>query len=269
MLTFLRKIRKSLIESLPSRQAGGSTQKYLLYTMGEIALVVIGILIALQINNWNEHRSLQKKVDTQLVNLSLLLEDNIRMLRFHVDANERRFFTWQHILKYAGKDTVALSLDSWNEEKFAWSGPIPTDKNYDFIHAGIIDISWAFLPPPWQTEALNEMKSTGLFSEISNEELKLSINRFYFLLELWMGTSEMDAYQLSQELTKLLRNQKSISVFDPSNAEEILAAVANDEQIEVMLFDLTHYAHSHFNHMARLLEMAEKLVADISLETIK
>ena len=47
MLTFLRKIRKSLIES-------GIARKYLLYAIGEIALVVIGILIALQINNWNE-----------------------------------------------------------------------------------------------------------------------------------------------------------------------------------------------------------------------
>jgi hypothetical protein len=49
MLTFLRKIRKSLIDS-------GSARKYILYAIGEIALVVIGILIALQINNWNEWR---------------------------------------------------------------------------------------------------------------------------------------------------------------------------------------------------------------------
>ncbi len=47
MLTFFRKIRKALLES-------GSTQKYLFYAIGEIALVVIGILIALQINNWNQ-----------------------------------------------------------------------------------------------------------------------------------------------------------------------------------------------------------------------
>lgn len=47
MLSFLRKIRRSLIDS-------SSTKKYLLYAIGEIALVVIGILIALQINNWNE-----------------------------------------------------------------------------------------------------------------------------------------------------------------------------------------------------------------------
>ena len=47
MLTFFRRIRKTLLNS-------GSVGKYLLYAIGEILLVVIGILIALQINNWNE-----------------------------------------------------------------------------------------------------------------------------------------------------------------------------------------------------------------------
>lgn len=49
MLTYLRKIRKSLL-------ASGAFRKYLQYAIGEIALVVIGILVALQINNWNEWR---------------------------------------------------------------------------------------------------------------------------------------------------------------------------------------------------------------------
>jgi hypothetical protein len=49
MLHFLRRIRRNLINS-------GSLGKYTLYAAGEIALVVIGILIALQINNWNENR---------------------------------------------------------------------------------------------------------------------------------------------------------------------------------------------------------------------
>lgn len=47
MLTFFRRIRKGLLNT-------GSTGKYVLYAVGEIALVVVGILIALQINNWNE-----------------------------------------------------------------------------------------------------------------------------------------------------------------------------------------------------------------------
>lgn len=49
MLTFVRKIRRSLSES-------GISRKYVLYALGEIALVVIGILIALQINTWNQYR---------------------------------------------------------------------------------------------------------------------------------------------------------------------------------------------------------------------
>lgn len=47
MITLFRRIRQKLIDS-------GSVTKYLLYAIGEILLVVIGILIALQINNWNE-----------------------------------------------------------------------------------------------------------------------------------------------------------------------------------------------------------------------
>ena len=70
MLTFLRRIRRSLIES-------GSPRKYLLYAIGEIALVVIGILIALQINNWNEREKLLKKEKEILLLLEEELHDNI------------------------------------------------------------------------------------------------------------------------------------------------------------------------------------------------
>jgi hypothetical protein len=49
MFSFLRKIRKRLL-------AENLLSKYLVYALGEIVLVVIGILIALQINMWNEHR---------------------------------------------------------------------------------------------------------------------------------------------------------------------------------------------------------------------
>jgi len=49
MIRFFRTIRKKLIEE-------DNVRKYLLYAVGEILLVVIGILIALQINNWNENR---------------------------------------------------------------------------------------------------------------------------------------------------------------------------------------------------------------------
>ena len=49
MHKFFRNIRQKLLTE-------GQTNKYFKYAIGEIVLVVIGILIALQINNWNEHR---------------------------------------------------------------------------------------------------------------------------------------------------------------------------------------------------------------------
>lgn len=53
MIKFFRKIRLNMIEK-------NRVSKYLLYAIGEIILVVIGILIALQINNWNEKRKADK-----------------------------------------------------------------------------------------------------------------------------------------------------------------------------------------------------------------
>jgi len=47
MIKFFRKIRQQLL-------AENKFTKYLIYAIGEIVLVVIGILIALSINNWNE-----------------------------------------------------------------------------------------------------------------------------------------------------------------------------------------------------------------------
>ena len=59
MLKFFRRIRKKLLNE-------GSVNKYLIYAIGEILLVMIGILLALQVNNWNEKQKL-KEVRSQLI----------------------------------------------------------------------------------------------------------------------------------------------------------------------------------------------------------
>ena len=63
MIKFFRRIRKSLLME-------NKTGKYFKYAIGEILLVMIGILLALQVNNWNENRKHLKQQDflfTQLL----------------------------------------------------------------------------------------------------------------------------------------------------------------------------------------------------------
>ncbi len=86
MIKFFRKIRQNLLLE-------NKTGKYLKYAIGEIVLVVIGILIALQINNWNESRKLQKNINTYLnQKLVNLREDQLKLIElkeFRLDAAEK------------------------------------------------------------------------------------------------------------------------------------------------------------------------------------
>jgi len=59
MAKLFNNIRKKLVSDKPSATR---TANYLKYAIGEIILVVIGILIALSINNWNENRKLESLV---------------------------------------------------------------------------------------------------------------------------------------------------------------------------------------------------------------
>jgi hypothetical protein len=56
MIKFFRKIRMNLLTENTSGKPANRTGRYLKYAIGEVILVMIGILLALQINNWNEER---------------------------------------------------------------------------------------------------------------------------------------------------------------------------------------------------------------------
>src|SRR5210317_191848 len=70
MIKFFRKIRQKLLTE-------NKISKYLLYAFGEIILVVIGILIALQINNWNENRKDKSKIVNYLSEISNDLDQDM------------------------------------------------------------------------------------------------------------------------------------------------------------------------------------------------
>ena len=101
MIKFFRKIRYDLMEK-------NKTGKYFKYAIGEIALVVIGILIALSINNWNEGRKNQVLVKNYTQNLIKdLTKDSITISRLIVNIKNDSTFL-NNFEKRISKSTTAL-----------------------------------------------------------------------------------------------------------------------------------------------------------------
>ena len=74
MIKFFRHIRRSLIQE-------NKMGKYFKYAIGEILLVVIGILIALQINNWTEQNTIHKTQEKHLRAIKNEIINNLKSLK--------------------------------------------------------------------------------------------------------------------------------------------------------------------------------------------
>ncbi|NNE03193.1 MAG: hypothetical protein HKN52_08500 [Eudoraea sp.] len=90
MIKFFRQIRQQLLME-------NKTGKYLKYAIGEIILVVVGILIALQINNWNENRKLRNQEDKLLLDLRSDLNASLNELTDGKKYNEATLRNYQLI----------------------------------------------------------------------------------------------------------------------------------------------------------------------------
>jgi hypothetical protein len=84
MLTFLRRIRKSQFGS-------GKTRKYLLYAIGEIVLVVIGILLAIQINTWYQSKKNKVEEKKMIERIDAELKSDAQYL-LNIDSNMKELF---------------------------------------------------------------------------------------------------------------------------------------------------------------------------------
>jgi len=122
MLHFFRKIRHDLI-------ANSKFYKYFKYAIGEVVLVVVGILIALQINNWNEQRKIQaqefeilKAIKSDLLNCHSEIAGVIK-------SNKNLHKHLSSIVKYIDEDlaynteldTAFARISSWPSPFFSYS----------------------------------------------------------------------------------------------------------------------------------------------------
>ncbi|WP_370476949.1 DUF6090 family protein [Tamlana flava] len=153
MMKLFRNIRKKLLNQ-------SKITKYLKYAIGEIILVVIGILIALQINNWNETR----KAKTRSVQYhTRLIEDLNRTITTSQNLNE----TAHHVLS-----SIKLTIDLLNSKK------LPTEEEQKEIDYTIIWLS-RFNYQFSEMATFDEMKSNGELSLIYNLDTRNKLVNFH------------------------------------------------------------------------------------------
>jgi len=97
MIKFFRKIRFKLITE-------NKTSRYFKYAVGEIILVVIGILIALQVNNWNENRKIKKIEIKYLSELVGALELDILDLKSNIKNSQKTIESIDLLLNHFEKN---------------------------------------------------------------------------------------------------------------------------------------------------------------------
>jgi hypothetical protein len=148
MIKFLRKIRQKLF-------AENKFGKYIIYAIGEIALVVIGILIALSVNNNNEERKLQKLETKSLQELKRALALDL----IDIDYNAKRHKNAQL--------SAEIILNALNTDQ-----PYHDSLSIHFERTTNITV---FLPNlgPYET-----LKARGL-DLIENDTLRNEISKYY------------------------------------------------------------------------------------------
>jgi len=209
MIKFFRKIRQRLLSE-------NKFSKYLIYAIGEIVLVVIGILIALQINNWNEESKAEIKEYKLLTEMRSNLKTDSLDMASNITRNSRVLKSAEVIL-----DQLENNIE-WNDSMTVHYGRL---NNY-ISKIAIVKSSY------------ENLKSTG-FDLIQNENLRSKIHELYaqqYPFVERMETEHMESMKYSLLLPQLTSKVKSIAKWESKPLN--LDALANDNQFKetILLF---------------------------------
>lgn len=187
---------------------------YLIYAIGEIILVVIGILIALQINNWNEGRKLNKHKKDLIANLLTDFKATKSTLASAIEEKSYQLNEMNDFMKIVYDDSQTMSVDSMRRKAvtfFGESNMKPSISSY------------------------NEAVSNGDYKLLKNKELKQSIDAFFKHADTYARIYDLSAENFFNgsvyELRESLGSLKSIVVGNNSFTAMPYKKLSYDEYI--------------------------------------
>ncbi len=216
MISLFRKIRQSLLQQKKITQ-------YLAYAIGEIFLVVIGILIALQINTWNELRKIRQYEVKMLKELKSTLE------------MDRRNFASQ-IPRLTNKQNAANRLLLMLENK---------EENLDTLNRYFSQLRFE-VTFQYNSGAYGSIKSGGI-DKISNDSIRAKMAGIY---EFLIPRSEKVFERLSNS------DLEENNLIEALTERAIISVANRDKSIQNRFTDPKAIYRDEFLHLLQLQKIS-------------
>jgi len=248
MIPFFRKIRKTLADD-------NKPIKYLRYAIGEIVLVVIGILIALQINNWNEERKSSKLEIKILKELNNDLKTNLAEVDETFNTTNNRQLSTVLIFdyfknKYPVDDSLKQAFEIINMD-------------------GLFNVA---------NTAYKFIENQGV-NTLSNDSIRIRITEMYERLLKNIQTREANNWEIVNEELLPLMNQHFVSspTIDSSisfsveaiNKPKDIESLREDAEFRNVLLRLQNWLLLRLKWQKETLASLEQLIIDVQIEIDK
>ena len=195
MIKFFRNIRHNLLSE-------GKAGKYLKYAIGEIVLVVIGILIALQINNWNESNKERKLEVKTLSELQSAFKKDLKDLNFNLNFHKK-------------------GLEACEQLILAFDQSLPYHDSLDQYFGQYSNITILV----HNSGAYETLKSRGLDiienDTLRNQIINLHDNIYNYILEIQQSFDYLDVNENKQFMLKFMSDWKFFESAKPLNYDQI------------------------------------------------
>ncbi|MFD2587802.1 DUF6090 family protein [Croceitalea marina] len=241
MIKFVRKIRQNLLLE-------NKTGKYLKYAIGEILLVVIGILIALSINNWNQSRIDKRSESKYLNDIKKEIQNNNSVLDYYI----------KNRLPY--KIEGLLAAKKYSEANIEIKDTIAFLNNVS--KGGMITNGLGIL----SRNTFNELLSTGNFQLVSKDSIKIKVKKYYWGLD----ADEINVETYKSDIIKFITGLRPYNSSNPNyiskyDSKEMMIAFRSVEFRKIVDRELS-YAYSLENKIDGLIEEGLEIIKFIDTE---
>lgn len=253
MAKLFNSIRKQLVSEKPSTTR---TSNYLKYAIGEIVLVVIGILIALQINNWNESQKSKQSSVQQLQTIAQNLEEDLIQLNYmkkftdttlrYSNLLSRQFQTLDPIDSLTSKYILWLVLEKQTNPNKSGYEALSNSEGLGNIPIEIKELLFQYY---------NGLENIKAREEISNTFIKNRYEPYFFAHYSYLINKQTKWLSIDTYFANDPREGKDL------DAEQLLT----DGELEAMVFG-RHFQISQQNTLYDgSIKVAQELLQKISV----